>query len=194
MPLSSALRKLLCCTAGVQQQEEADAPARLPLPEPMAAGPGPAQAGRPYRDFVEREAERFRQEIENDGGLDEPGRQEAAAALPALPRAQRSSPAPAPGPALTKEHLAVIAMQRHFVERGVIKPPYSRLEQYPDHVEALIQLADEAGWLARETPAPTPAPGHMSRAEAVIDRVLHVLQASASAFLQGSGGRGFGRQ
>ena len=194
MPLSSALRKFLCCTTGARQEEEADAPARLPPPGPMEAGPGPAQAGRPYRDFVEREAARFRREIESDGSLDEPGQQEAAAASPALPRAPRSSPGPAPGAALTREHLAVIAMQKHFVERGVITPPYSRLEEYPDHVEALIQLADEAGWLARETPAPPPAPGHTSRAEAVIDRVLYVLQASANTFLQGGTGRGFGRR
>ena len=159
MPLSNALRKLLCCTTGAQQEQEAEAPARPPLPEPVEAGP--PQAGRPYQDFVEREAARFRQEIENGGSLDEPGQQEAAAALPALPRAQGSSPGPAPGPALTREHTAVAVMQMHLVERGVIKPLYSRLEEYPDHVEALVQLAADAGWLAREIPLPDhPAPQH----------------------------------
>ena len=191
MPISTALRKLLCCTTGIQQEEEADAPARLPLPEPMEAGPEPAQARRPYRDFAEREAEQFRQEIENDGSLAEPSQQEAAAVLPALPRAQRSSPGPAP--ALTRKHMAVVAMQMHLVERGVIKPPYSRLEECPNHVEALIQLADEAGWLARENLAPTHPPRRMSGAEAVIDLVLHVLQAFSNSFLPGGRDRGFGR-
>ena len=159
MPISTSLRKLLCCAPVRQEEEEAEAPARRPLPEPAQAGP--VQPGRPYRDFVEREAARFRREIEIDGSLDEPGQQEAAAALPALPREQRGSPGTAPGAALTREHTAVAAMQMHLVESGVIKPPYSRLEELPDHVEALIQLADDAGWLAREIPLPDhPAPQH----------------------------------
>ena len=204
MPISTTLRKLACCAA--RQEDEAEATARrarpglaLTEPGPAQAGleraqVGPAPAGRPHRDFVEREAECFRREIENDGSLDEPGRQGAgAAALPEPPRAQRGSPGPQPGPALTREHMAVHAVQMHLVEKGLIKPPYSRLEASPDYVEALVQMADDAGWLARETPAPPPAPRHMSRAEAVIDLVLSVLQSSASALLQGGGDKGFGR-
>ena len=61
MPLSTSLRKLLCC-APVRQEEE-EAPARRPLPEPMEAAPEPeqagsAQAGRPYRGYVESEVDR----------------------------------------------------------------------------------------------------------------------------------------
>ncbi len=177
-----------------------EAPARRPRPEPAHAGPdaahaGPAQAGRPYRDFVEREAEQFRREIENDGSVNVPGQQETgAAALPELPRSQRSMPGPGSGPALSREHMAVIATQAYLVERGFIKPPYSRLEAYPNHAEALIQLADDIGTLVRETPAPTHPRARRRRTEAVIDRVLYVLQASASILTPGGMGRGFGHQ
>ena len=109
MPLSTSLRKLLCCTAGVREEDET-----------------------------------------------------AAAALPEPSRSPRGMPEPGPGTALTMpEHMAVIAMQTRLVERGLITPPYSRLAAYPGHVEALVQLAYDAGWLDREIPLPDhPAPKH----------------------------------
>ncbi len=169
MPLSTTLQKLLCCTTGIQEEDEMEAPARRPLPEhaqagpePVHAGPAPAQAGRPYRDYVEREAERFRRDIENDGSLDEPGRQETgAAALPGPSWSQRRMSDPGPGPALTREQMAVHVAQMYLVKKGFIKPPYSRLEACPDYAEALVQLADDTGLLAREIPLPDhPAPKH----------------------------------
>ncbi len=157
-------------------------------PEPAEAGP--AQGGRPYRDFVEGEAARFRREIENAGSLNEagqqeggivallskpgqqeagavalltePGRQEAGAvALPELPSSRRGSPHPQPGPVLTREQMAVHVVQMYLVKKGFIKPPYSRLESTPDHVEALFQLQADANWQARVFPLPAhPDPQH----------------------------------
>ena len=57
--------------------------------------------------------------------------------------------------------MAVNAMRLHAAERGWIKPPYSRPQAGADYVEALIQLAHDAGWQAREIPLPVhPGPQH----------------------------------
>ena len=57
--------------------------------------------------------------------------------------------------------MAVNALYLHAAERGWIKPPYFRPAASPDYVEALIRLADDAGWLALEIPLPDhPAPHH----------------------------------
>ena len=200
MPLSTSLRKLLCCTAGVREEDETAAPARRALPEPVQAGPAaararPAQAGQPYRDFAEGEAARLRRELETHGSRDEPGRQgTGAAALPEPSRSPGSMPEPGPGPALSREHMAVIAMQTRLMERGLITPPYSRLAACPGHVEALVQLAYDAGWLDRETPAPPQHPGPASSMEAVVDGMLYVLRASLGTLALGLGGRGSGRR
>ena len=167
MPVSTSLRKLLCCIAGMQQEEEAEARPGPARPDPVQAGPepaevGPAQAGRPYRGFVEGEAGRFRRALENDGSLNEPDQQEAGAvALPGLPSSRRGSPGPQPVPVLTREQMAVHVVQMYLVKKGFIKPPYSRLESTPDHVEALLQLLTDANWQPRQIPLPAhPDPQH----------------------------------
>ncbi len=66
MPISTSLRKLLCCAPVGQEEEEAQAPARLPLPEPMEAAPGPARAERPHQEYVENEVDRMFREMIDD--------------------------------------------------------------------------------------------------------------------------------
>ena len=63
MPLSTALRKLLCCAP--REQDEEPAPPMRRVPEPVADEP--VEPGRPYRDYVESETERYWQEMVNAG-------------------------------------------------------------------------------------------------------------------------------
>ena len=143
MPISSILRKLLCCAPGRQTEEETEAP--VGRPEPVEAGP--VQAERPYRGFVEGEAERFRQVIEQAGSLDEPVRQEHRSPARAAAGGNRN---------LTEReaYMAVIAMQMHLAKWGGLSRWYTPVQASPNFIEALIQLADDAGWLYREIPLP----------------------------------------
>ena len=60
-----------------------------------------------------------------------------------------------------RAHLAVNAVQHYAAERGWINHPFTPSEASPDYIEALVQLADDAGWLAREIPLPEhPDPQH----------------------------------
>ena len=139
MPILTSLRKLACCSAPQEVEEEAEEPARPPRPEPEQARF--IRPGRPYREYVEGEAERFRREPDTGGDPGQPQQELSPAQVIALK--------------------AVNATQRHLIETGVLKPPYSRLHVFPNHVEALIQLADDAGWLAKEIPLPAhPEPRH----------------------------------
>ena len=158
MPLLTSLRKLLCCAP--REQEEAEAPARQPLPEPVEDRS--VEAGRPCQDYVENETEKYWQEIVKAGSLTRPDLQELrAGALPVLGLAQRHRPGWKLNPALNRAHMAVNAMQLHAVKSGWLKHPFTLSEASPNYVEALIQLADDAGWLAREIPLPDhPAPRH----------------------------------
>ena len=64
-------------------------------------------------------------------------------------------------PALGWAHLVVIAMQVHLAQRGLLRRGYTRSEKIPNYFVALLQLADDAGWLYREIPLPDhPAPRH----------------------------------
>ena len=158
MPLSTVLRKLLCCAPG--EQEETEAPQIRPEPEPVAGRP--VQPGRPYQDYVESEAGRYWQEMVKVGSLTKPDLQEIrTAALPVLGLAQRYRPGPKLNPALNRAQMAVNTMQLHAVESGRLKHPFTLSEASPNYVEALIQLADDADWLAREIPLPDhPPPKH----------------------------------
>ena len=158
MPLSTALRKLLCCAP--REQEEAEAPPIRAEPEPVADEP--VQPGRPYQDYVENETERYWREMVKVGSLTKPDLQEIrAGATPVLGLAQRYRPGPKLNPVLNRAHMAVNAMHLHAEKSGWIKPPYSRPETSPNYVEALIQLADDADWLPREISLPDhPAPHH----------------------------------
>ena len=160
MPLSTTLRKLLCCAPREQEQEEAETPARQPLLEPVEDRP--MEAGRPYQDFVENETQRYWQEMVQVGSLNKPDQQELrAAALPILGLAQRNRPGPKLNPELDRVHMAANAMHLHAGESGWLKHPFALSEASPNYVEALIQLADDAGWLAREIPLPDhPPPKH----------------------------------
>ena len=144
------------------------APKRYPpgaeeKPEPAADLPGVVpddeEQARPYQDYVDSEARKYWQETAREHNLTKPSQQAIrAAAMAVLCRARRRKTG---RPPLYRAHLAVIAMQSHALEQGLIQPPYSRLETCPDYLEALIQLADDAGWLAREIPLPDhPPPKH----------------------------------
>ena len=60
-----------------------------------------------------------------------------------------------------RRHFAAAGIVQHALETGWIKPPFSEACESPSYVEALIQLADDANWLAREIPLPDhPSPRH----------------------------------
>ena len=135
-----------------QEQEEEEQRAKTPRLEPVEAQPmGPL----PYRDFVEREARNFWHEIGNTRNLTKPTQEEIrAAAMPILCRALRNRTG-------HRRHRAVADIVQHALETGWIKPPFSEACESPNHVEALIQLAHEANWLAREIILPGyPGPKH----------------------------------
>ena len=76
MPLLTALRKLVCCAG--REEEQARAPARPPMPAPVAAGTG--EPGRPYREYVENEAGKFREGLMKSGNPGPAGSQFARGA------------------------------------------------------------------------------------------------------------------
>ena len=81
--------------------------------------------------------------------------------MPVLVQAQRNRSGWKLNPELNRAHLAVNVMQLHLAESGRIKHPFTLSEASPNYVEALIQLADDANWLAREIPLPDhPPPKH----------------------------------
>ena len=157
MPVFDILRKLVCCAPRQQEEDLEMAPLMQPGPEPVAAEP--AGTGRPYQDYVESEARKYWKEMVNPGSLAKPGQEEIrAAAMPILCAAQRRRSGRSPW---YMAHQGVEAMQQHAREKRRIRAPYSRLAECPDYVEALIQLADDADWLAREITLPNhPAPKH----------------------------------
>lgn len=91
------------------------------------------EPGRPYREFVENEAGQYCQETVRD------------------PRNRYAC----------RKLMGVAAMVEHAIQKGWIKPPYSNPYRSPSYIDALIQLADDANWLAREIPLPEhPDPQH----------------------------------
>ena len=160
MPVFNSLRQLACCVArDREEQDEYIELAPLIAPEPNPAAAGPAAPGRPHRDYVEGEARKYWQETVRAGSLVKPDQEELrAAALPVLCAARRRRKECS---SLTRAHQGVSAMQLHAAERGWIKHPFTPSEASPDYVEALVQLADDANWSAREIPLPEhPAPRH----------------------------------
>ena len=93
------------------------------------------------------------------GSLAKPDQEEIrAAAMPILCAARRRRTGRS---SLAMAHQGVNAMQLRAVEKGWIKHPFTPSEASSDYVEALVQLADDANWLAREIPLPNhPAPKH----------------------------------
>ena len=174
MPVFDTLRKLFCTVRqGEEQGHDLEmAPLLHHAAEPAAAGLGSClrrndelgEPGRPYRDFVEDETRKYWQETVQVGRLKKPGQKELRkAARPVLGKAlrRRQGKTPDPGLACFRAHQAVCAMQRRAVEKRWIRRPFTSAEASPGYIEALVQLADDADWLAREIPLPEhPAPRH----------------------------------
>ena len=167
MPLSNFLRKLVCFSA--PEREETEAPAGQPMQQPAHAGPepaqvGPARAGRPYRDYVENETDRYWRETVGPGTPPEPDRQELRArAFRIRGMAMRRRQCKVPDPALApyRAHQGLNAVHKYLVYKGFIKPPYSRIETSPGYLEALFQLQADAHWQPRQIPLPAhPDPQH----------------------------------
>ena len=158
MPLKRIVRERESQPPG--EQVEAEVRAELPLFEPDEAGA--MEPGRPHQDYVENETEKYWREMVKVGSLTKPELQEIrAGAIPVLGLAQRHRPGWKLNPVLNRAHLAVNVMQLHLAVSGRIKHPFTLSEASPNYVEALIQLADDANWLAREIPLPDhPPPKH----------------------------------
>ena len=141
-----------------EAQEEAAVRAEQPL-EPVEVQT--VEPGRPYQDFVESKLRQYLQD-KNIRSLVKPTQAEIrAAAIPVLGLAQRYRPGLKLNPALNRAHMAVNAMQLHTAKSDWIRHPFTLSEASPNYVEALVQLADDAGWLAREIPLPDhPPPKH----------------------------------
>ena len=163
MPLKRAVSEREPQPPLEQEEEEvrAQQPALEPVgiqaieQEPYGAAPAPERQQRPYQDFVESEARKYWQELRHAGNLTKPAQQEIrAAAMPILCQALRNRPG-------NRRHVAVASMAQHALEKGLIKRPFSEANESPSYIEALIQLADDANWLAREIPLPDhPEPKH----------------------------------
>ena len=131
-------------------REQEETAAKRPRLEPVEARV--MEPGRPHQDFVESEARRYWQEIGKEHNLIKPTQEEIrVAAMPILCQALRNRTG-------HRRHKAVAEMVQHGVERGWIKHPFSEAYASPTYVDALIQLADDAHWLAREIPLPDHPP------------------------------------
>ena len=135
-----------------EEQEEIEQRANQPKLEPAEAKA--MEPGRPYQAFVESKLRQYLRD-NNIRSLVKPTQDEIhAAAMPILCQALRNRPG-------HKRHHAVVGIVQHALETGWIKPPFSKACESPNYVEALIQLAHEAGWLAREIILPDyPGPEH----------------------------------
>ena len=142
-----------------REQEEKEMRKELPLLEPVEAGP--IEPGRPYQDFVESKLSQYLRD-NNVRSLVKPTQAEIrAGAMPVLGQAQRNRAGWKLNPELNRAHLAVNVLQLYLAVSGRIKHPFTLSEASPNYVEALIQLADDANWLAREIPLPDhPPPKH----------------------------------
>ena len=143
-----------------QEQEEEEPGAKRPRLEPVEAKA--MEPGRPYQAFVEREAKDYWQSLGGVGSLTKPTQEEVrTAAMPILCAALRRREGRNEYPDPVMAHHAVGCMIQHALETGRIKSPFSEASESPNYVEALIKLADEANWIAREIPLPEhPAPHH----------------------------------
>ena len=128
--------------------------------EAMQPGPAPGTArnanpARPHQDFVESEARIYWQEMGRERNLTKPDLEEIrAAALPILCLALRNRFG-------NRRHRAVADMVQYARHKGWVKWPYSGAHESPSYIDALIRLADDANWLAREIPLPDhPPPKH----------------------------------
>ena len=142
-----------------EEHEEVEPAATRRSLEPVEVEAEAMGQDRPYQDFVESKARKYWQEMVKVGSLSKPAWDEIrAAAMPVLCQTQRRRTGWSPWAMALH---AVNGMQLRASERGWIKPPYSRLSESPSYIDALTQLADDAGWLAKEIPLPDhPPPKH----------------------------------
>ena len=139
--------------------EEQGIAVKQPCPGPAEAEP--MEPGRPYQAFVES---RLRQYLRDNNirNLVKPAQQEIrAAALPILCQALRRRPGRKLDPYLNMAHHAVADVVERAREQRWTRRPLSEPYASPNYIDALIQLADDADWLAREVPLPEhPPPKH----------------------------------
>ena len=155
MPLT---RKTSRAPESLPSQEEEESGAKRPRLEPDEAEP--MEPGRPYQAFVESKLRQYLQD-NNIRSLTKPTQQEIrTAAMPVLCAALRRREGRNEYPDPVRAHHAVGGMIQHALETGRIKPPFSEACESPNYVEALIKLADEAYWIAREIPLPDHPPPH----------------------------------
>ena len=129
-------------------------------PEAMRPGLEPDVARameqeRPYQDYVESEVREFWRQISKARSLTKPTQSDIrSAAMPILVQRLRrrkgSEKYVYPSIALR----AVADVVQHAREQGWAERFYWRVYASPFYIDALIQLADDAGWLPREIPLP----------------------------------------
>ena len=150
MPLKLTARKQKAQPPEVQKDIEQRA--KQPKLEPDEAEP--MEPGRPYQAFVES---RLRQYLRDNNirSLVKPTQEEIrAAAMPILCKALRNRPGRKLYPYLNMAHHAVADVVEHARETRWTRRPLSDPFARPTYVDALIQLARDADWLARELPLP----------------------------------------
>ena len=137
---------------------------KLPFQEPDEVGA--SEPGRPHQAFVES---RLRQYLRDNDvrSLVKPTRAEIReAAMPILCMARNIPEITGRFPLKRiSRHRGAAAMRlNHAMENLMpldwVKAPYSNTYRSPSYVDALIQLADDAGWLAKEIPLPAHAEPH----------------------------------
>ena len=156
MPLKQKALKLarkLGCLSSREPEDEVGPVAIQPGVEPDE--PQDTEPARPYQAFVENEAREYWQDTGKEHNLTKPGQAEIReAAMPVLCQALRNRTG-------HRRHYAVAGMVQHAYENGFIRRPFPEAAESPSYIDALIQLADDANWLAREIPLPGhPPPRH----------------------------------
>ncbi len=136
-----------------REQDQPDAGAEQPVPEEPAVARAMAQ-GRPHQAFVENRLRQYLQD-ENIHSLVKPAQDDIrAAALEVLVLKLRRKP----GRKLTQHQntacRAVADVVEHAREQCWTGEPLSVPRAGADYVEALVQLAHDAGWLGRELHIP----------------------------------------
>ena len=157
MPLKLSARERKAQPPEVQ--EDIEQRAIQPKLEPDEAEP--MEPGRPYQAFVES---RLRQYLRDNyiRSMVKPTQEEIrAAAMPILCKALRNRPGRKLYPYLNMAHHAVADVVEHVRDAHWTRTPLSDPFASPTYVDALIQLAHDADWLAPELLLPDhPGPRH----------------------------------
>lgn len=136
-----------------QAQEKPEAGAEQPVLEQPAATVDVEQ-GRPHNAFVESRLRQYLQD-ENIHSLVKPAQDELrAAALEILGRKLRKKPGRKLTPYQVMALRAVADVVEHAREQRWTRRPLSAPHAGADYIEALVQLAADAGWLVLELPIP----------------------------------------